>query len=118
LLANQYCGSERGSRKGPTPEVTLVTARGTYSLPKYGEAGISPQHPQAIPNILKEHLDKPDSSHLAIGLLEQCHVSELTARGASGLCLGHPQADISLCQQAQMRLDLVIEFPVRSSLSQ
>src|SRR5262245_48179267 len=34
-----------------------------------GEARISPQHPQAVTQILKECLDKSDSTHLAIRLL-------------------------------------------------
>jgi hypothetical protein len=34
-----------------------------------GEAGISPQHRQAKPKILKECIDESDSTHLAIHLL-------------------------------------------------
>jgi hypothetical protein len=34
-----------------------------------GEAGVSPHHPQPIPSILKECLDKSDSTHIAMSLL-------------------------------------------------
>src|SRR5262249_55467410 len=80
------------------------------------EAGISSQHPQAVPQILKECLDESYSTHLAMGLLQQCDVSELAARGPSGLGLGHPLADISLGEQAQVRIDLVVELSIRSAI--
>jgi hypothetical protein len=82
------------------------------------EAGISPQRPQAIPQILKEYLDESDSTHLAIYLLRQCDVSELPAGGPSRLVLTHPLADIPLGEQTQVRLDLVVEISFRSAASE
>src|SRR6266508_1600545 len=90
--------------------------QGQYSNQR--EAGILEQHSQAIPQILKERIDDSESTHLAIHLLQQCHVSELAARGPSGLDLGHPLADISLGEQAQMRLDLVVELSIRLTISE
>jgi hypothetical protein len=52
-----------------------------------------------------------------MSLLKQCDVSELVARGPGSLGLGHPLADIPLGEQAQMRLDLVVEFTIRSAIS-
>jgi hypothetical protein len=59
---------------------------------------------------LKERIDKSDSTHIAMGLLQQSDVSELATRGPSRLCLTHSLADISLGEQAQMRLDLVVKL--------
>jgi hypothetical protein len=50
-------------------------------------------------------------------LLKQCHVSELAARGPRRRFISHPLADVSLSEQAQMRLDLVVEFLTRSTIS-
>jgi len=83
-----------------------------------GEARTSPQHPQAIPQILNERLDKSYSAHIVMSLLEQCDVSQLAARGPGGIVLGHPLADLSLGEQAQVRLDLVVEISIRSAISE
>src|SRR5262245_39091307 len=53
-----------------------------------------------------------------MSLLQQCHVSELAARGPKGLGLGHTLAHISLGERAQVRLDLVVELLIRSSISE
>jgi hypothetical protein len=72
----------------------------------------------AILQILKECIDESNSTYLAMRLLQQCDVSELAARGTNGLSLGHPLTDISLGEQAQVRLDLVVELEFRSSISE
>jgi hypothetical protein len=63
-------------------------------------------------------LDKFDSAHFAIDLLQQRDVSELAARGPGGLGLGHPLAYISLGEQTQVRLDLVVELLIRFAVSE
>src|SRR6266542_879100 len=47
-------------------------------------------------------------------LLEQRDVPELAAGGLSSLGLGQALADISLGEQTKVRLDLVVEFSIRS----
>src|SRR5262245_6431936 len=75
-----------------------------------GKAGVSPQRPHTKPQILKECIDESDSTHIAMRLLQQCQVSELAPGGPGGLLFGHPLADISPGEQAQVRLDLVVEL--------
>jgi hypothetical protein len=74
--------------------------------------------PGSTPHILKEPLDKSDSTHIAAPLLEQRDVSELASGGLGGLILGHPLANISFGEQAQMRLDLLVEIPLHSAISE
>src|SRR5262249_17422429 len=42
----------------------------------------------------------------------------LAARGIGGLGLSHPLADILLGEQAQVSPDLVVEFSIRSAISE
>src|SRR5262245_44142472 len=53
------------------------------------EACALKQHSQAKSQVLKERIDKSDSTHIAICLLQQCDVSELASRCPGGLVLGH-----------------------------
>jgi hypothetical protein len=53
-----------------------------------------------------------------MSLLQQCQVSKLAAGGPFGLSLGHPLADIPLREQAQVRLDLIVEFSIRPAISE
>jgi hypothetical protein len=54
------------------------------------------QHPHAITQVLKERIDKSDSTYIAMSLLQQSDVSELASRSPSRLSLAHSLADISL----------------------
>jgi hypothetical protein len=83
-----------------------------------GDAGISPQHPYAVTQILKEGIHDSDPTHLAVLLPQQSDVAELAARGSGGLGFTHALANISLGEQAQMRLDLVVEFLVSFATSE
>jgi hypothetical protein len=51
-----------------------------------------------------------------MSLLQQSDVSELASRGPSRLSLTHSLAEISLGEQAQMSLDLVVELSIRSAI--
>jgi hypothetical protein len=53
-----------------------------------------------------------------MSLLQQSDVSELASRGPSRLSLTHSLADISLGEQAQVSLDLVVELSIRSAISE
>src|SRR6266542_3019385 len=53
-----------------------------------------------------------------MSLLQQCQVSELAARDPQGLGLGHSLADISLGEQTQVSLDLVVELSIHSAISE
>src|SRR5262245_4702751 len=82
------------------------------------EAFALKQHSEAKTKVLKERIDKSDSTHIAMSLLQQSDVSELAARGPSRLCLTHSLAEISLGEQAQVSLDLVVELSIRSAISE
>jgi hypothetical protein len=51
-------------------------------------------------------------------LLEQRDVSELAPSSPAGLVITHPLADISLGEQAQVRLDLLVEFSIGPAISE
>src|SRR5262249_17632088 len=95
-----------------------ANAQRQYQHGNTGKAGIFPQRPHAISNVLNKGIDKSDSTHLAVYLLQQCDVSELASGGPSGLGLGHPLVDISLGEQAHVRLDLIVELLIRSAISE
>src|SRR5262245_63658525 len=79
---------------------------------------MSLHHPYTISNNLNDSLDESDSTHLAMFLPQRRDVSELAACGPNGLGLGHPLTGISLGEQTQMRLYLVVELSVCSSISE